>query len=329
MNRSFVATLGICACHLCASLSAAVTIVAPETAPETVSLSWPVITQPLDINEDVAITFPCAEFVFIPNAQVKYLLHPVAAKKLSEPIDISLDNSGYLPLASELLKKVYASSPVPYLTRPVEVSVLFPKGYRRTVRMILFDGAKAPQFRQSRIHVEDGQSYFSHGGNILPRYTGRLSWEYKKLHGKVNRQLSRAGIHGNILACQAFEYMTVGKNGDIAFDVKGFSSELMSVFAWMTAEDTMALQTLFWSLLLPPEASTARPEEMLKMDNGVMSVDNRVAQLARMPCLQPSYASEYWRKFAGNALRVSLVAIRNSPWADRLVNVRLCYANGG
>ncbi len=329
MNRSFVATLGICACHLCASLSAAVTIVTPETAPETVSLSWPVITQPLNIFGDIAIAFPSAESAFIPNAQVKCLLHPVAANDIPEPIAIILDDSGHLPLASELLKKVYASSPVPHLTRPVEVSVFFPKGYRRTVRLILFDGSQVPQFRQNSIHVENGQPYFSHGGNILPRYTGRLSWEYKKLLGKVNRQFSRAGIHGNILACQAFEYMTVGKNGEIAFDIKGFSSELMSVFAWMAAEDPMALQTLFWSLLLPPEAGTARPEEMLKMDNAGMSVENRVAQLTKTPCLQPSYASEYWRKFAGDALRVSLEAIRNSPWADRLVNIRLCYANGG
>ena len=318
-------------CLLClAAFSGEPRLVCEDATPKNVSLASPVVSQPLDIHEDIVVEFPNAAFAFKPDAKVRMRMFPVGVESIPEFSPFQLDKAGRVPVSREKLKELYRQSPARFLARPVEIGVLFPKGYYRSVRLILVDRAKkADGFQPCSIQKIQGRPHFVLGTQVIPSLDGNLSWEYHKFNGFANRRFARAGIHGNLVSCYPNEKMSVDPDGTIHYDVKAYTEELTKAFAWMAAEDPQAVYQLFWSLFLPEACTKVRPEEMLQTVPPVEHFYNQVTVLTKIPCRQPSYASEYWRKYAGDALRATLKALEQTVWADRIFAVKLRYANGG
>ena len=130
-------------CLLClAAFSGEPRLVCEDPTPKNVSLASPVVSQPLDIHEDIVVEFPNAAFAFKPDAKVRMRMFPVGVESIPEFSPFQLDKAGRVPVSREKLQELYRQSPARFLARPVEIGVLFPKGYYRSVRLILVDRAK-------------------------------------------------------------------------------------------------------------------------------------------------------------------------------------------
>jgi hypothetical protein len=307
--------------------AAAVQNIAVDAPPKGVDIAWPVAAAPIDINQDAEITLRWGNKKPVSAPDCAGRLTALSSGKAHE-FKTKLTADGAVLVPAAVLQAVYKDGIKSFLTRPVELRVKLAAGWTETVRLCLYDSKVSPDFKEGKVKSVSNQPYFFLGGERVPRFNGRLSWLYKKILGKANRQFAEAGIHWNIACLAPYEYMTV-KNGGIVFDRKAFLQEFYRVIAWMVAEDPKAVVNMYWYLLMPAECQKLKPEEMVKLDTGGQYIPNRAGMFGKPKCLQPSYASKYWREYAGKVLRETIAEIRRSPWADRIATLRLLYGNGG
>jgi len=283
----------------------------------------PYSTSMVDIASDAVIALKNLPGKIAPGMAVKGRLYcPATAASVDFTAQLTADKS--LVLKAGLLQKIRRAIPAEQQLYPVRVDLEFASQTSCLITLILLDRSRPGAILPSSIKSVNGKNYFYYGNKRKKRLGSRISWiANNKFMGKTNRQFAQVGVHSNKIACNPYLFMQE-KDGQIVLDEKTFLKHLERQFLMCIAEDPDCTIILNWMLLMPPSAQKLFPEEMIKLDTGTPYIANPAGK-----CLQPSYASEWWRKTAGQMLQNILTTLKNSPFADRLTGVWFTHANSG
>ena len=107
-------------------------------------------------------------------------------------------------------------------------------------------------------------------------------------------------------------------------DTERFQAAFTRQMAEITARNPNAYFKIYFRLDMPPAWCKQHTSELIVLDNGVDTLANTPGRHR-----QPSYASEMWRRQMGTVLELAIRLFQQSPFADRIPYLRLCYANCG
>jgi len=238
----------------------------------------------------------------------------VAVNQAKDPKQLNLT----IPAAQ--LKEIWEKSQTEYNARPIKMT-LSDKNNIYEYRLLLYNSLKSTDFPQCSVERIGGTPSFVVNGSPLGTITSTLSTDFmtKKHRSQTIRDFAAAGVKGNLLWV---EPGTFSENGKI--NEEAFLKNLYEALTRIICDNPDSVVDLHWKLFAPQEWSSIYPEEMIKLDNGIQSLQNAPGKK-----LQPSYASEVWRTETVKVLESLLVKLRKSPFADRIAIFRLCYANCG
>ena len=283
----------------------------------------PYSTSCVDITDDAVIALKNLPGKIVPGTAVKGRLYCTATKASVDFTSRVADDKSMV-LKSEVLQEIRRAIPAEQQLYPVRADLEFASGESKLITLILLDRSKPGAILSNSIKSVNGKNYFYYGDKRKKRIGSRISWiADHKFMGKTNRQFAQIGVHSNKVSCNPFQFMQE-KDGQIILDQAAFLKHLERKFLMCIAEDPDCTFILNWQLLVIPAAQKLFPEEMIKLDTGNQQIRNGAGK-----CLQPSYASEWWRKTAGKMLQDVLTVFKNSPYADRLTGVWFTYANSG
>jgi hypothetical protein len=140
-----------------------------------------------------------------------------------------------------------------------------------------------------------------------------------RFSGVSVKDFGKVGINVNILTVRPSQFYRNGK-----FDITAICKYIDTNIARTVASAPDALIWLDWQLYMAKEWCDKYPAEMIGLENGLKWLKHSPGQI-----LQPSYASQVWRKDAGNILRDTILYLKSSQWADRIIMLRTSYGNAG
>lgn len=276
-------------------------------------LPRPVCRTPLPIDKDAEVLLPLADD--LPPGNYNANLSGTA-------FPCELDSDGIALIPQSVLSKAYQAQPSHFNAKGVELCLL--RGETSVVyrcAVTLYDPAHEVDFPKGEVRQVNGSRGLFLDGNPVGTITANLTYisRDKRFCGDSANRFASAGIHGNIILLSPGMYFHNG-----TFHGKKFLSEIGVVIAKLIAENPDARLVIYFPLYMPFPWLSAHKDELIVLDNQKDSLVNAPGKRR-----QPSYASESWRRDAGNMLRSAVKALRSSPFADRIQSFRLCYANSG
>ena len=237
-----------------------------------------------------------------------------------------LDNSGQLRIPAEIAQAVYSTSAVKFNLRPARLDLMDVDGTLLVPnRLLLSNPSAATDYPQGEVRMDAGQPEFWVDGEPTGTVSGRLDRAYgvPRIQGRAIRQFAEAGIHNHLLIVFPYHFMRM-EGKELVIDWDAFLQDLEDDFSRIIAEDPLAHFRLHYELLVSSDWVDIYPDEAVKLDNGVQTLNYGVGKK-----LQPSYASPTWRRQAGEILAEAVRRLCASPYADRVSHWRLLYANCG
>ncbi len=234
------------------------------------------------------------------------------------------DSPTTISFPAGILKEIYLKSQSPFNVRAVD-ALLYSYPYKpgdpcHEFAMTLHDPQAEITPATGKVVYNNGIGAFVVGGENVGTFSGTLGSMGSHTANYDLGRFSNAGIDGSIVLISAFPFMDKDANLDVASFLKNMESKFQAVLAY----NPNAYFKVYFDLCMPQEWCKAHPDELIKLDNGKTTLRN-----APMKGLQPSYASQLWRKQMGKVLAQCINVFQTSTFADRLPYIRLCYANCG
>jgi hypothetical protein len=187
--------------------------------------------------------------------------------------------------------------------------------------LLIYDPTRKTDFPQSTVATLNGAPTITVNKQPLGTIAARLTSDSRnpRFAGKSVRDFGEAGIRGHILQVRPAFFF---RNDQ--FDLEAFMKDLDTVICQTVASAPDALIWLDWQLYMPQAWCNRHPEELIELED-------KSKHLVHTPggTLQPSYASELWKREAGDFLATAIGRMRRGPWADRLMMIRTSYGNAG
>ena len=226
-----------------------------------------------------------------------------------------------LSIPADVLKKAYRTAVGAKNTRVVQLDVAIPDFGTVSRKLVLTDPAGKTVPAKGRVVRRNGRVFFAVNGEDVGAFSG--SYGFHHWRGLAEKSLPRfgeIGIDGVVFVDRVM--YCVDENGN--FDRERYKKDLYERLASIVGCNPDAHIKIFYHLYMPPEWCKAHPEECIKLDNDASGLHSTPDH-----SFQPSYASELWRRQMGDILAESVRIMRESPFADRIPYVRICYGNGG
>ncbi len=221
-----------------------------------------------------------------------------------------------------VLKKAFKLSQCEFSAKPFVLS-LSGSGRKNVLKqsLILYDPNGNTDFPNCKIQKYNETPSLVVNRKPLGTMPARLSWlvRAKRFSAGSVKDFANVGINVNILTVRPSLFYKNGK-----FDIEANLKYIDTLICRTVACAPKALICFDWQLYMSKEWCDKHPGEMIALENGLKKLKYAPGQI-----LQPSYASELWRKDAGNVLKILLERLRKSQWADRIIMVRSSYANAG
>ena len=233
----------------------------------------------------------------------------------------SVGTDGIAEIPAEILEQAYRAQANRFNVKCLKLMLADQEGGGGVVALMIFDPEHRNEFALGRVRRFNGSCGFAIDGEEIGAITGRLccSAHGSGFQPSAVREFGRLGIHGNIVLLAPWSHL---KNGRL--DSGAFLAEISEILGRILVEDPEGMLMLQFPLYMDFAWLDAHPEELIVLDNGRETLHNAPGKRR-----QPSYASETWRRDAGQMLRDAVAALRNSPLADRIGYLRLNYANCG
>ncbi|MBQ7650935.1 MAG: family 14 glycosylhydrolase, partial [Victivallales bacterium] len=272
----------------------------------------------VSIHGNATVTIPMR----LPNAKYIAVLREGADTLAKCYADC--DGASRVSFPAGVLKDAYSKSKSKFNVRPVDVS-LYAYPYTENAPshdfvFMLHDPLTKTTPATGNVTYRNGIGAFIINGEDVGTFSGTLASMGSHSADYDLGRFSNAGIDGSIVLISAFPFM----DKDANLDADAFRRNIESKFAGILAYNPNAYFKVYFDLCMPQAWCKAHPEELIKLDNGKMTLRN-----APMKGLQPSYASQLWRDQMGKVLAECIGIFQSCPFADRLPYLRLCYANCG
>lgn len=284
------------------------------TAAESRLAAMPALQIPglLPLGKAVRVALPYSGLVKPGVCQAKL-------ENVEFPCPVGTDEVAEIP--AEILEQAYRAQENRFNTKCLKLTLADRQGGGGILALTVFDPGRRNEFALGRVRRFNGSCGFAIDGEEIGAMTGRLSCSARGngFQPSAAREFGRLGIHGNIVLLAPWNHLKKGR-----LDVGAFLAEISEILGRILAEDPEGMMMLQFPLYMDFAWLDAHPEELIVLDNGRETLHNAPGKRR-----QPSYASEAWRRDAGQVLRDAVEALRNSPMADRIGYLRLNYANCG
>jgi Beta-galactosidase len=287
-------------------------------------LSTPVGAAPMPVNQEINFTVPALGLDKV--KQCALTLSPINS---SESINLKKykfikDKKGSITVSipADVTGKLYKMSPVKFNTRPFICKISSGSLDIAKYRFVLYNPNEKntlPKVTIKRIGnmpqaVVNGKS----DGAVIAGYLAN-NYNGHRYKSDVIKQFHDAGIKKFHIRVVPWHFARTGK-----LDVQKLYDYTAKLISQIVTDAPNAYIKIDYLLYMSQEWCKKYPEEMIKMENGA-----RKLRFSPNQSLQPSYASLVWRKEAGEDLKKFLQNFAVSPYADRMISVKLCYANCG
>lgn len=282
------------------------------------------LTQPVEktitaINNDAILVLPFCQPNDIGPCEFEMHALPNGSCLVWEG---TVSPNGGIALPQEKLQKIFESSTLERMIRPVELTLSRNGQAFRKRRLGLYDQTVHGNFPKGEIRVTNGYAEKYIDGRPVGTISNRLGRAYgEHFLATTIKNFAAAGIDGNLVIVNPFEFMD---KETFEFDQNAFLQNFESYALRTIAENPNARFQLHWQLMVPATWGDAHPDELIGLDNNVKTLSYGPENK-----LQPSYASVLWRETSGKILRSTVRILQNSPWADRIAELRVLYANCG
>lgn len=279
-------------------------------------LPVPVCRELTDITQSTSMILPECR---LPAGKYRGILGAVCGQGIKAEQEMELDEDNMVELPAELLTRVYRELPGDKLVKTAELSLKSGDDFYRC-RITLYDPKQKAVPATGTVYSQNGSAGFLVNGKPVGTHSGSLGFWEGRIAGESASRFGGIGIDGSVFLLNAYEFMD--SNGQL--NRERLQSALNQRMAKITARNPNVYFKIYFHLYMPPAWCKKHPEELIKLDNGTDSLEMAPGKIR-----QPSYASELWRKQMGTVLRQAIQVFRESPFADRIPYLRLCYANCG
>ena len=206
-------------------------------------------------------------------------------------------------------------------TRCVQLEAKIPGFGTLRLRLVLTDPSRSAVPATGRVVWRNGRGSFAVNGEVIGSFSG--SYGFHHWRGLAERSLGRFGELGINDAIFIDRVMyCIDRDGN--FDRERYRRDLYERLTMIVGCNPDVRIKMFYHLYMPPEWCKAHPEECIGLDNGAPGLHSTPGH-----SFQPSYASRLWRRQMGEILAESIRIMQESPFADRMPYIRICYGNGG
>lgn len=227
--------------------------------------------------------------------------------------------NGFLEISipSQSLRLAYQNTGSPYNLRNVKITLENSKHQIIEHHILCFDPASCLGFRETSVKMIHGAPAVCVDGRNEGILRGRLDTLHHRYRQEDAIDFAQAGVTESEICLEP--RLFDGQNGFQQQDFDEYIEKTCLRVAQNTPSNTIALR---WLLYVSSDRGAMHADELI-------ATDPRTDQFWHPRSLQPSYASESWRQFNLDILEKSLRKIRQSPFADRLTNIRIAYGNCG
>ncbi|MCI5779842.1 MAG: hypothetical protein MR051_08550 [Lentisphaeria bacterium] len=278
----------------------------------------PVCNRLLGIDRDGECALPLANFA---PGSYPARLESTDGKKLVPETSVTIDGDRIAVIPKSALADAYARLGGELNTRVVLLRISVPgSDWSYRCRLVLTDPAKPAKPAEGRVVYRNGRGSFVVNGQEVGSFAGSSGLCVGRLATESLTRFGKAGVDGVVFYDSVGDFMDE-KGG---LDRERYARNLREKMTAIVGRNPNAHFKIFYHLYMPPAWCKAHPEESIRLDNGVETLANTPGK-----SLQPSYASALWRKQMGDVLAESVRIMRESPFADRIPYIRLCYGNCG
>jgi len=285
-------------------------------------LLTPIYPVPADIQADMQLEISADSGLAAGKYQL--IMSPIDQPEATATLETTVAPAAKgvtMTLPAAALAEAWKKSQLPNNARPIQLQFHADGKNIYETRLLLINRQEKADFPESKVAKVGGTPSFVIDGVPMGTMTSVESSDFDTLQhrSRTVRDFASAGVRGNLLWVEPGKFSKDGQLDDDAF-----LSRLYAALNRIICDHPDAVIDLHWKLYAPEEWSKLYPEEMIKLDNGIQT-------LAQTPGhkLQPSYASLKWREKMSEHLCSALTKLRQSPFADRIAILRLCYANCG
>ena len=226
-----------------------------------------------------------------------------------------------LTVPAALLGKVYRAAGGTKNTRCAQLEIDVPGFGTVRRKLVLTDPAAKSVPAKGSVVRRNGRTFFAVDGEEVGAFSGSYGFHHwRGLAAGSLPRFGRIGINGVVFVDRVM--YCVDENGN--FDRERYKKDLYERLTAIVGCNPDAHIKIFYHLYMPPEWCKAHPEECIRLDNDAPGLHSTPEH-----SFQPSYASELWRRQMGDILAESVRIMRESPFADRIPYIRICYGNGG
>ena len=278
----------------------------------------PVCNRLLRIDRDGECALPLANF-----AAGKYpaTLESTEGAVLVPDTAVVIDEDRIATIDRAALAQAYAKLGGDKNVRVAVLNVSVPgSDWRYRCRLVMNDPGTPVVPAEGKVVCRNGRMSFAVNGEEVGSFAGSTGSSVGRLATESLTRFGKAGVDGVVFYDDVHRF--VDEHG--RFDRKRYARYLQNDMTAIVGRNPNAHFKIFYHLYMPPAWCKAHPEEVVRLDNGVETLDVTPGK-----SLQPSYASELWRKQMGDILAESVKIMRESPFADRIPYIRVCYGNCG
>lgn len=281
-------------------------------------MPFPVCSQLLRIDEDGECALPLVDFV---AGKYSATLDSTEGTVLVPDISVTFDDDRIAVIDRTALAQAYAKLGGKHNVRVAVLNVSVPgRGSNYRCRLVLTDPATPAVPAEGKVVYRNGRGSFVVNGEEIGSFAGSSGSNTGRLATESLTRFGKAGVDGVVFYDEVNRF--VDAQGRL--DRERYARYLQNGMTAIVGRNPNAHFKIFYHLYMPPAWCKAHPEEVVRLDNGVETLSNTPRK-----SLQPSYASEVWRKQMGEILTESIRIMRESPFADRIPYIRVCYGNCG
>jgi hypothetical protein len=234
---------------------------------------------------------------------------PLAAKYVSGKLQIGLE-------AKDLTQAYHANDGAMKL-KNLSIRLVNASGEKLTRSLLCYDPEKPFEFRRMSVQMVAGAPSVCIDGKPDGIMRGRLDTLHHRYRQNDAVAFSRAGLRESEICIEP--RLFDGRNGfqQDAFD--DYIEKTCLRIAQNTPDNVISIR---WLLYASDQWVEQHPDELIL-------TQPQVDGFAHPRSLQPSYASEKWRQYNVDIIQRSIERMRRSPFADRLISIRMAYGNCG
>ena len=281
------------------------------------SMPVPVCRRLLRTNCNDEAALPLAN---LRPGKYKALLSGINSETEEIPFEMEIDEDMIGIFPKHALKKIYAAIGGKNHVRVALLQIPTGNNWVYKCRLVIHDPTAKAIPAEGKVVYRNGRGSFVINGVEMGSFSGSVGLDHGVQATQSITRFGNIGINSVLFIDNVWKFVDADGN----LDKKRYAKDIIANMTALTGRNPNANFKIYYHLYMPPAWCKKHPQELIRLDNGVQT-------LAMTPekSLQPSCASELWRKQMGNIITESIEILQNSPFADRVPYFRVCYGNCG